>query len=49
VKRLLFFLLVLGLLGCGEGQKANPLPRAGAGGKMDPVEQLNPLPKEAVK
>ena len=48
VKRFLFFLLILGLIGCGEGQKTNPLPRA-AVGKADHVEQLNPLPKEAVK
>jgi hypothetical protein len=46
---LLLFLLVFGLSGCAETQKPNPLPRAGAGVKMDKVEPLNPLPKEAVK
>jgi hypothetical protein len=45
----LLFLLMLGLGGCAEGQKPNPLPRAGAGGKVDNVEPLNPVPKEAVK
>src|SRR5260370_32351118 len=48
MQRLLIFLLVIGLLGCAEGQKANPLPRA-ASGDMVEVEPLNPLPKEAAK
>jgi hypothetical protein len=48
MKRLFIVLLVLGLSGCGEGQKPNPLPRAGAN-KMDNVEPMNPLPKEAIK
>ncbi len=48
MQRLLIFLLVIGLLGCAEGQKANPLPRA-ASGNMVEVEPLNPLPKEAAK
>ena len=48
MRRFLCFLLVLGLIGCGEGQKTNPLPRA-AVGKADNIEKLDPLPKEAVK
>jgi hypothetical protein len=28
MKRLGLFLFILALAGCGEGQKANPLPRA---------------------
>jgi len=42
----LVLLLIIGLLGCAEGQKPNPLPRGG--GKVN-VEPLNPLPKEATK
>jgi len=42
----LVLLLIIGLLGCAEGQKPNPLPRGV--GKVN-VEPLNPLPKEATK
>jgi len=43
----LVLLLVAGLIGCAEGQKPNPLPRASA--DMENVKPMNPLPKEAAK
>jgi hypothetical protein len=46
IQRLLLFLLILGILGCAEGQKPNPLSRTGTAVN---TQLDNPLPKGATK